>query len=320
MSRRSSPPAPDAVLLPAGVPIPQAGSADTPFGLQSVCHTLRDANATLERFAWLGDHLAVAEWTRLTEEAETVYEQPGHHTLSCYLDGGYRTERQKLPGRFGAPSRLCALPGDHESRWWVRGHMHFIHLYFLPEHFTQRAVQELDREPREMTLADRTYFEDARIASLCQSLVFEQWDDPDGRLRTNETAHEVLSLLLRSQGVRRAGAALKGGLSVAIRRRLRDYIDSHLTQSITLGELAGVAGLSEFHFARMFRTSFGLPPHAWVAQQRLERARTLLRTTALPLVQVAAACGYANASHFSHRFREAFGVAPVVFRQAVRAA
>ncbi|MEQ5844154.1 AraC family transcriptional regulator [Paraburkholderia acidicola] len=320
MSLRSSPPAPDAVLLPAGALLPQAGSADTPFGLQSVCHTLRDANATLERFAWLGDHLAVAEWTRLTEEAETVYEQPGHHTLSCYLDGGYRTERQKLPGRFGAPSRLCALPGDHESRWWVRGHMHFIHLYFLPEHFTQRAVQELDREPREMTLADRTYFEDARIASLCQSLVFEQWDDPDGRLRTNETAHEVLSLLLHSQGVRRAGAVLKGGLSVAIRRRLRDYIDSHLTQPITLGELAGVAGLSEFHFARMFRTSFGLPPHAWIAQLRLERARTLLRTTGLPLASVAAHCGYANASHFSHRFREAFGVAPVVFRQAVQAA
>ena len=47
---------------------------ETPFGLHSVCRTLRDANATLQRFAWLGDQLAVAEWTRETEEAETVYE------------------------------------------------------------------------------------------------------------------------------------------------------------------------------------------------------------------------------------------------------
>ena len=294
--------------------------AEPPFGIQSVCHTLRDANAKLERFAWLGDQLAVAEWTRVTDEAETVYDQPGHHTLSCYIDGGYRTERQKLPGRFGAPTRLCALPGDHESRWWVRGRMHFMHLYFLPEHFTQRAVRELDREPREVTLADRTYFEDARIASLCHSLTHECWEDPDGLLRTNETAHEVLSLLLQSQGVSRVGAALKGGLSVATRRRLRDYIDAHLTQPLTLGELAEVACLSEYHLARMFRTSFGLPPHAWIAQQRLERARTLLRTTALPLAQVAARCGYANASHFSHRFREAVGVAPVVYRQAVQPA
>jgi AraC family transcriptional regulator len=302
--------------LPAAVTDP----AETPFGLHSVCRTLRDANAKLERFAWLGDQLAIAEWTRETKEAETVYEQPGHHTLSCYLDGGYRTERQKLPGRYGAPARLCALPGDHESRWWVRGQMHFMHLYFLPEHFTQRAVRELDREPREITLADRTYFENAQIASLCQSMTDERWDDADGLLRTNETAHEVLSLLLQSQGVSRNQAGLKGGLSVATRRRLRDYIDMHLAGPITLGTLAEVANLSEFHLARMFKTSFGMPPHAWIAQQRIERARLLLRTTTLPLAQIAARCGYANASHFSHRFRESLGVAPAVYRQILKVA
>jgi AraC family transcriptional regulator len=292
--------------------------AASPFGLHSVCQTLSQSNATLDRFAWLGDQLAVAIWTRETEEAETIYEQPGHHTLSCYLDGGYRTERQKLPGRYGAPSRLCALPGDHESRWWVRGHMHFMHLYFLPEHFTQRAIRELDREPRELTLADRTYFEDEQIATLCQSLANERWDDADGLLRGNETAHDVLSLLLRSQGVNRTGAALKGGLAVVTRRRLRDYIDANLTQPLTLGELARVANLSEFHLARMFRASFGLPPHAWIAQQRLERARVLLRTTSLPLANIATQCGYANASHFSHRFRQGAGVSPAVYRQVLR--
>ena len=298
-------------------PAPVTRATETPFGIQSVCHTLSRSNAHLDRFAWLGDGLAIAVWTRDTEVAETIYERPGHHTLSCYLDRGYRTERQKMPGRYGAPSRLCALPGDHESRWWVRGHMHFMHLYFLPEHFTQRAVQELDREPRELTLADRTYFEDARIAGLCQTLANEHWDDADGLLRTNEAAHEVLSLLLRAQGVRRTGAPLKGGLSVATRRRLHDYIESHLAQPLTLGELANVAALSEFHLARMFRTSFGLPPAAWIAQRRLERARTLLRTTALPLAHIAELCGYANASHFSHRFREGVGVSPGAYRQAV---
>ena len=298
-------------------PAPVMDSTETPFGLYSVCHTLRSADANLKRFAWLGDQLAIAVWTRDIEEAETVYDRPGHHTLSCYLDGGYRTERQKMPGRYGAPTRLCALPADHESRWWVRGPMHFMHLYFLPEHFTQRAVQELDCEPRELTLADRTYFEDAPIASLCQTLANENWQDPDGLLRTNETAHHVMSLLLRTQGVRRADASLKGGLSVTARRRLREYIENYLGQTITLGELAGVAALSEFHLARMFRRSFGLPPAAWIAQQRLERARTLLRTTTLPLAQVAEQCGYANASHFSHRFRESVGVAPTAFRQSL---
>nr|WP_309491456.1 AraC family transcriptional regulator [Trinickia mobilis] len=300
---------------------PACATLDSPagrsLGVQSVCRTLADANATLERFAWLGDQLAAAVWTRDTDVAETAYDHPGHHTLSCYLDGGYRTERQKLPGRFGAPRRLCALPGDHESRWWVRGHMHFMHLYFMPEHFTRRAALELDREPRELTLADRTYFEDARIAELCQSLAMLPWDGADERLRANEIVHEVLSLLLRGQSMRRENVQSKGGLSVSTRRRLRDYIEANLTESLTLGELSNVACLSEFHLARMFRTSFGMPPHSWIAQQRIDRARVLLQTTTMPLEQVAALCGFANGSHFSHRFRAAVGASPLAFRRAM---
>ncbi|KAA0078782.1 AraC family transcriptional regulator [Paraburkholderia sp. T12-10] len=286
--------------------------------MHSVGITLANANATLERFAWLGDRLAAAIWRRDIVEDETAYDRPGHHTLSCYLDGGYRTERQKLPGQYGAPARLCALPGDHESRWWVRGHMHFMHLYFLPEHFTRRAVQELDREPRELTLADRTYFEDAHIAALCRALAAQPWDAPDARLRANETAHEILSLLLRSQSVRRADAPVKGGLAPAVRRRLRDYIEAHLADAITLGDLSDVACLSEFHLSRMFRASFGMPPHAWVAARRADLARALLRTTTLPLDAIAERAGYADASHFGHRFRAAVGASPLAYRRALR--
>ena len=124
--------------------------------------------------------------------------------------------------------------------------MHFIHLYFLPEHFTQRAIRELDREPRELKLADRTYFEDVRVAAL-RSLALDGWDDADERLRVNETAHEVLSLLLRGQSTTRTDTSFRGGASHRP-RRVRDYIDTYLTQPLTLGELADVAALSEYHF------------------------------------------------------------------------
>jgi AraC family transcriptional regulator len=299
---------------------PAAPDADAapPFGMHSIGVTLANANATLERFAWLGDRLAAAVWRRDIVEDETAYDRPGHHTLSCYLNGGYRTERQKLPGQYGAPARLCALPGDHESRWWVRGHMHFMHLYFLPEHFTRRAVQELDREPRELTLADRTYFEDAYIAALCRSLAAQPWEAPDDLLRANEKAHEILSLLLRSQSVRRGDASVKGGLAPVVRRRLRDYIDAHLADPIMLGDLSNVACLSEFHLSRMFRASFGMAPHAWIAERRAEVARQLLRTTALSPSEIAERAGYADASHFGHRFRAAVGASPLAYRRALR--
>ena len=300
---------------PVDHPAALAGG-DLPFGLQSVCRTLADANATLERFAWLGDHLAIAEWTRITDESETVLRAAGPPHAVVLPRRRLPDERQRVP-RYGAPSLLCALPGDHESRWWVRGEMHFIHLYFLPEHFTQRAIRELDREPRELKLADRTYFEDARVAALLLARA--------GRLgRCRRTAARERD---RARGAEPAAARTEHDphrhvvprrAAPAVRRRVRDYIDTYLTQPLTLGELADVAALSEYHFSRMFRLSFGRAPHAWVAEQRLARARELLRTTALPLAQIAADCGYANAGHFSHRFRDAHGTTPNTYRRAMQ--
>jgi AraC family transcriptional regulator len=283
----------------------------------AVFNTMSHTDATLERFAWLGDGIAAAVWNRNTDEQVTSYSQPGHHTLSCYLGGGYRTERGGAPGQYGQPLRLCTLPDWHESRWVVRDHLRLLHIYFMPEHFTRRAVLELDREPRELTLADRTFFEHPRLVQLCQQLLANDWTDPDQRLCANELTHEALSELLRSQATVRPGLRLRGGLAPVVRRRLADYIEAHLAEPITLGLLAQLACLSEFHLARMFKVSFGMPPSAWIAERRVARARVLLQTTALPLQQVADACGYADLSHFSHRIRSALGAAPGRFRKSL---
>jgi len=285
----------------------------------SVFKTMSETEAQLERFAWLGDELALAVWRRDTPVAETSYNQPGHHTLSFYLDGGHRTERWELPGLYGAPKRLCTLPDWHESSWTVRGQMHFMHLYFLPEHFTRRAVVELDREPRELTLADRTYFEHERIAQLCATLASMSWEGADAQLRANEITHETLSHLLLAQSVPQHQQRVRGGLAPVVRRRLADYIEAHLAQSITVGMLAELACLSEYHLVRMFKTSFGMTPSAWIAARRIDRARTLLKSSGQPLQQIADACGYADLSHFSHRFRDATNASPSRYRAVVTA-
>jgi len=311
----SSPPSATALPAPAGASALAGADAIS----HAVFHTMSQTDATLERFAWLGDGLAAAIWQRRVNEEVTAYSQPGHHTFSCYLGGGHRTERHNAPGQYGGPRLLCTLPDWHESQWVVRGDIRLLHVYFMPEHFTRRAVAELDREPRELTLSDRTYFEHGPLLALCDRLVATSWQGPDALLRANELTHETLSELLQSQAVQRRGIRLRGGLAPLVRRRLADYIETQLARTITLGELAQLACMSEFHLARMFRASFGMPPSAYVAARRLERARTLLKTSALPLQQVADACGYADLSHFSHRFRDAVGAPPGRYRQLMLA-
>ena len=165
----------------------------------------------------------------------------------------------------------------------MRGPLRFLHVYFLPAHFTRRAVVELDREPRELTLADRTYFEHARIGQLCAQLAGMDWNGADARLRANEMTHETLSHLLHAQSLPRHQGRVCGGLAPAVRRLLADYIEANLARKTSLGDLAQLACMSEYHLARMFRISFGMPPSAWVAARRIEHARRLLKTTSQPL-------------------------------------
>src|SRR5690606_4959003 len=167
-----------------------------------------------------------------------------------------------------------------------------------------------------LQLHESTFLEDPRLAAQFRQLVALDWREPGERLLASSLAHEMINHVLLTQVGLRQGLQLRGGLAPHLRRRLVDYIEQHLDQALSLGELARLAALSEYHFARMFRESFGLPPHRYVLQGRLVRARDLLLHGRLPLGEIALACGFASASHFSNRFRQALGAAPGLLRAA----
>jgi AraC-like DNA-binding protein len=110
----------------------------------------------------------------------------------------------------------------------------------------------------------------------------------------------------------------RGGLAPGALRRVREYIDGHFTENIRLEALAEVADLSRCYFARAFKQSVGTSPHAYMMQQRLERAKRLLAETDLSLGQVALDSGFSDQSHFSSCFRRHFGVSPRSFRRSRR--
>ncbi|MDC6176704.1 helix-turn-helix domain-containing protein [Ralstonia solanacearum] len=280
----------------------------------SVFGTLaRGSHAMLERVADLGDGITAAIWRN--EHAEARYIKPGHHTLSVYLQGGYTTHRQDLPHVFGAPGRVCMLPAEHESAWVIKQPMRLVHLYFAPEALAGHAVRLLDAEPRLFTLHDRTFIEDPHLAHWCTRIAQLDWTDLDDRMRANALASDTLSYLVRTQGRTRA-LPVRGGLAPHVCRRIAAMIDAGLHLPLSIGMLAREANLSEFHFARMFRVSFGVAPHEWVMQRRLARACELLRHSALPLAAVADRCGFAGPAHFSRRFAVHAGASPSRYRQA----
>lgn len=108
---------------------------------------------------------------------------------------------------------------------------------------------------------------------------------------------------------------VRGGLARwQIDRTLR-HIDQGLEGTITLAQLAEGVRLSPGYFSRAFKQSFGVPPHAYVMACRVERAKTMLATTCVPLCDIALECGLADQAHLSRLFRRLTGETPCRWRR-----
>jgi AraC family transcriptional regulator len=280
-----------------------------------VYDVLSASHADLERVCELGDGLRLAQWHN--HDDTPSYAAPGHHTVSVYLAGGFGTYIAGQPHLRGSPGRICILPAEHESHWIVEGELRFLHLYVSDVAWADRVVRLVDAEPRAVTLDERIFARDEGLVQWATLLANQAWTSTDARLQMNAASHAALDrlVLAAARPVQRDVARRpRGGLSASARRRVIDWIEAHLSASFTLADLAAQAALSEFHFARMFRVSMGVTPHAWVAQRRFARACELLAAGHVPLEQVATACGYASASHLSHRFRDELKMTPAQFR------
>jgi AraC-like DNA-binding protein len=98
-------------------------------------------------------------------------------------------------------------------------------------------------------------------------------------------------------------------------RRARDHVDRHYAEPLGLDALAAVAGMSRFHFQRLFTATYGMSPATYHSLRRIERAQDLLRATNLTVTEVCHAVGFSSLGSFSSRFRELVGCSPSEFQR-----
>lgn len=281
--------------------------------------TLSAHRAQLRDSLVLGTGIQLAAWSN---KRDTITQRSDHHTLSLYVADGYETWL-KVPGGWrngGGPGRFCLMPEQSEYTWDVRGDLSFVHLYCTDQHLRAVAEQIWDRGPAQLGLEEKTFAEDERIAWMYRHLLLNcDWRQQENQLQLSSASTLLLIHLVRHYStVRWRLPTVTGGLAPAVLRRVEAWIEAHLGQTITLAMLAREADLSEFHFARMFSRSLGMAPHRYVMQRRLLRAEQLVRNSGLPLTEIALSCGFSSASHFSNRFRAAFGATASQLRAASR--
>lgn len=209
---------------------------------------------------------------------------------------------------------LRAQPVIHVNNPLVGLHFHLPRQAFdaLADNSGVPKIGELDY-PRGRGIDDRT------IYHLGMSLLpaFERPAEAS-KLFVDHVTLAAAAHIARTYGAMRMEVLKQGGLAAWQERLAKEMLDAHLDGEISPVELARQCGISPSHFARAFRCSTGKPPHRWLMQRRVEKAKALLRDTAMPLSDIAAACGFADQSHFTRVFAKAAGAAPGSWRRAVR--
>jgi AraC family transcriptional regulator len=125
-------------------------------------------------------------------------------------------------------------------------------------------------------------------------------------------AHELIRL---QQGASVVAPVMHGGLAGRQQKEVADYIEARLDEEISLQDLAAVAQLSPFHFARAFKQSFGEPPHRYLVVRRMERAKGLLKNPTLTVTEIGLMLGFSEASSFTAAFRRLVGTTPSNYRR-----
>lgn len=206
-------------------------------------------------------------------------------------------------------------PGDG-FRW--EGTAQMLHVFISPQVFShaERVVLGSEAGRRRFTCA--TPFRDERIVRIGEALMAEAREpSPGAELMTHALAEQLSLLVMRLHLSRGATAEVTAGrLDEGSMRALHSFAMAHLGGDLSLERLAHVAGMGVPHFCTLFRKNYGVTPHDWVMQLRLDAASDLLRGSEHPLAEIAERTGFADQSHFTRRFKQRFGTSPNKWRSS----
>lgn len=238
--------------------------------------------------------------------------------------------RIEVRGKGGWRSALSG-PGDlaitspgttTEVRWDSPdgGPIETVHVCIDAALFYRVAAEGANCDPQRIEILDGFSQTDPLVEQVVRALAKElEYPQTASRLLADSAAQFLAIHLLRHYcAFPSATKARRPVLSPRKIQEVRDYVDAHMSDALKLDDLASVAHVSLFHFARLFKSGTGETPHDFVTRSRIERAKALLKSTDWPTSKVADAVGFSSKSHFSAAFQRFSGLTPIRFRNIYR--
>jgi AraC family transcriptional regulator len=210
------------------------------------------------------------------------------------------------------------IPDGHDGHWDIAGPLEVSHVYLTEERLQHCA--ELLGGGQRIELLDRVGFDDAATSHILEMLSQSSiTGDSASRLFVEQAIDLLCTQLIRAHSTISAPphAEPRHGLADWQVKRVTGYMREFLDRDIGLDEMAGLVGLSRFHFCTAFRLAVGTSPHHYLTALRMDQARRLLTEPSLPIIQVALAVGYQTPAAFTASFRKANKMTPSAFRRTL---
>lgn len=258
---------------------------------------------------------------RLARETATIKDQSSDPVISLTVNPSGIIDRA-VEGKWEraelVTDSLTLTPAFLDCYWNWHGEPLTILDVYIPYELMQAAWTEHFRgDPARVNLQPKLVFEDRAILLLLHSmLAMIQSPAAVGALQMESfTDHLIMSLLCSSGDAIILRPATRSVLPSRILQRVKDYVEAHLAEDISLDALAREAGVSRFHFIRLFKESVGVTPHSYLIERRMVRACNLLADSDLPIAEIAYSCGFEDPSYFAARFRRHYRMKPREFRK-----
>ncbi|KYC38467.1 AraC family transcriptional regulator [Scytonema hofmannii PCC 7110] len=269
-----------------------------------------------------------ANWqcVRLDHHLQPAHETPEHspqqYAIGISLEKQTFSAKRVLNGDTRYESinygDVAVIPANTYHKFTWDSEVEFLVLSLEEVMFTRALYDSVDLHKLEILPHFAT--PDPLVHHIGLALKSElESQDKGSRIYIESLATTLCIHILKQYAVSSTKIATQSeGLSNIKLRQAIEYINQNLEKDLTLTEIAAVAGMSIYHFSRLFKQSTGFSPHQYVLNSRIEKSKRLLVKTEEAIDQICQQVGFQSQSHFTNVFRKLIGTTPKAYRKQVK--
>ena len=191
-----------------------------------------------------------------------------------------------------------------------------LHIRIASQFIQKVARETIATDPAQLELRLEFQTRDPQLEAIGMMLLAELKQESLGGSLYIESLSNVLAVhLLRQYAAPKYRLIVyESGLSERQILQVVEYVNDHLNQDIKLADLSALLGISQSHLSHRFKQSIGMTPYQYLLQQRIERAKQLLKQSDRSIMDIAFLCGFSSHSHLSKQFRQLTGMSPKTYR------